>query len=204
MRKHLPSTMFSIAALLTGCTSSHEIGSAPTTAGSTTTASTTAAPSTTPPSTTTAACTEQGDLLAKQSPDQNVYGAIAGSEIRTGAHPCFERVVIEFAGTGTFPAWQVAYVSDPIPLGQSGMDASLRGDATLLVRLTSMMASPPAETWEGPTQIFPTTVQHVRELRLAENFEGIAIWGIGLDQQYPFLVFVLHSPERLVIDIYTA
>jgi len=129
--------------------------------------------------------------------------SLLGADIRTGTHPCYERVVIELMGTGTFPGWTVGYATDPVLLGQSGEGVDLLGAATIEVRLGVWMQSMEGDGYQGDFQLFPTNVTHVRELRLTDNFEGMSTWAIGLDEQYPFAVAVLHAPERLVIDIYT-
>ena len=40
--------------------------------------------------------------------------SLVGADIRTGGHECFERVVVEFSGTGELPGYQVQYEPDPI------------------------------------------------------------------------------------------
>jgi hypothetical protein len=49
----------------------------------------------------------------------NRMSGMVGSDIRTGAHPCFERVVIELAGSGEMPGVRAEYVDDPVQLGPS-------------------------------------------------------------------------------------
>lgn len=214
-------TALGVAALVAACSSSTGSGGATTTpapaststtpAGTpatdtpTTTDATTAA--TTAPATgptgTTSPCPPAGDTVDVSSADPLLMSSLLGADIRTGAHPCYERVVIELMGTGTFPGWTVGYATDPVPLGQSGEGVSLLGAATIEVRLGVWMQSMEGDGYQGDFQLFPTNVTHVRELRLTDNFEGMSTWAIGLDEQYPFAVAVLHAPERLVIDIYT-
>ncbi|MGE5209677.1 MAG: hypothetical protein ACM3MM_00340, partial [Acidobacteriota bacterium] len=57
------------------------------------------------------------------------------------------------------------------------------------------------EGYDGPDQIIPTNVEHIEELRLIENFEGMHQWAIGLDRERPFSVSTLSDPPRIVIDI---
>jgi len=128
--------------------------------------------------------------------------ALIGADIRVGRHPCFERLVIELGGAGTFPGWLVEYVTDPVPRGESGDTVFLQGVATLQVRMGMWMQTMEGEGYQGEIQLFPTTVDHLLELRLVENWEGMTIWAVGLDAEYPFTVNVLHAPERLVIDLY--
>jgi hypothetical protein len=214
-------TLLGVAALVAACSSSTRSGGATTTsttAGTSTTAPgapatdtpTTAAASTAPttapatgPTASTSPCPPAGATVDVSSADPLLMSSLLGADIRTGAHPCYERVVIELMGTGTFPGWTVGYSIDPVPLGQSGEGVNLLGAATIEVRLGMWMQSMEGDGYQGDFQLFPTNVVHVRELRLTDNFEGMSTWAIGLDAQYPFAVAVLHAPERLVIDIYT-
>jgi len=128
---------------------------------------------------------------------------LVGNDIRTGAHPCFERVVIELQGQGDFPGWKVEYQTDPIVLGESNEGADIRGDATLVARLGAWMGTPEGDGYQGPNQLVPDNVAHVLELRLVGNDEGVMRWAIGLDQRRSFAVTELSAPPRLVIDIST-
>ena len=129
--------------------------------------------------------------------------SLVGVDIRTGAHPCFERVVIELGGTGEMPGVRVGYVDDPVTLSPSDMKVEIAGDATLLVAVAAWMPDMEGNGWAGPTDITPTNVEHILELRQVENFEGMHQWAIGLDAERPFDVVFLDSPPRIVIDIAT-
>jgi len=151
---------------------------------------------------TTVACPEF-TTDRRESTDPLGMSSLYGADIRIGTHPCFERVVIELQGEGEFPGWFVEYQNDPVTLGESNETAFILGDATLVVRLGSWMQTTEQLGYQGAWDLFPTNVAHVRELRLIENWEGVTIWAIGLDQQRTFDVNVLPSPPRLVIDIAT-
>ena len=130
--------------------------------------------------------------------------SLVGVDIRTGAHPCFERVVIELGGAGDMPGVRVEYVDDSVVLSPSDQTVDIAGDATLLVAVAAWMPDMEGNGWAGPTQLTPTNVEHVLELRQVENFEGMHQWAIGLDEERPFDVMFLDSPPRVVIDIATA
>lgn len=155
---------------------------------------TTAVPTTAEP------CPSVGDTDQKGQPDVLTMSGMVGDDIRVGEHPCFERLVIELAGPGDFPGWGAEYVDDPVRLGESDEFTDIEGDATLLVRMGMWMPDMEGNGYDGPLQIFPTTVDHIVELRQTENFEGITHWAIGLDDEYAFTVTQLSSPARLVID----
>lgn len=189
---------------------------APTVPAPTTTTFTTT--STTPPTTsivsTTTATTEQATTTSTECTDtfgvdpvsenfpQQLSGLVV-REARTGAHPCFERVVIEFEGTGDFPGYRVEYVADPVLLSPSDLTVEIAGDATLVLAVGSWLSNMEGEGYAGPQQIFPTNVEHIEELRVIENFEGMHQWAIGLDEERGFRVTTLLDPPRIVIDIDT-
>lgn len=196
-------------ALVAACSSEHSSSGAstdsaattsPTTANSTSTTPTTESATTAAP-TTTAACVPDGNALAQTSDDPLLMSGLVGVDIRTAVHPCFERIVIELGGTGDFPGWSVQYVDDPVRLGESNNFVSIAGAATLQVILRAWMPSMEGDGYTGPIDFFPDNVAHILELRETENFEGVCIWSIGLDAEYPFTVDVLQSPARLVIDV---
>ncbi len=198
----------------------------PTTAGSTTTApgvggtvvttdatvpSSSSAPSGPPPtggpstSSMPPNCDTSTWSTAKQTTgDPLTLSGKVGADVRAGRHDCFERVVIELAGTGDVPGWRVEYLPDPQVKDPSEETVEILGDATLVVHLGCWMNPMDGTGYVGPSDIFPTNVDHVLEMRIIENFEGYSAWAIGLDTERPFTVSVLDSPTRIVIDISNA
>ena len=127
---------------------------------------------------------------------------MVGLEIRTGAHPpCFERVVIEFAGSGELPGYQVEYRSDPIIESPRGEPVEVAGDATLVLSAASWMPNPEGDGYDGPRELVPANVETIVELQQIENFEGMTAWAIGLDRERDFTVMTLENPTRIVVDI---
>jgi hypothetical protein len=182
--------------------------SAPVVTTAPTTLATTSSTSSTSSTSTTGVTTEP--CVAPTGTDEFVDGfpfrmsSLVGVDIRTGAHPCFERVVIELGGTGEMPGVRVGYVDDPVLLSPSDMTVEIAGDATLLVAVAAWMPDMEGNGWTGPSDIAPTNVEHILQLRQVENFEGMHQWAIGLDEERPFDVVFLDSPHRIVIDIATA
>ncbi len=128
--------------------------------------------------------------------------SLVGVEIRTGSHPpCFERVVIEFAGTGDRPGFRVEYQPDPILDSPRGEPVDVAGKATLVVSAGAWMPDPDGGGYDGPREILPSNVETIVELQQLENFEGMTAWAIGLDRERPFTVRWLNNPSRLVVDI---
>ena len=189
---------------------------APATTGPSTTEPATSTPATSEPTTTsapttvapptTAACTFNGSTRTRLDGFPERMTAVVGVDIRTGAHPCYERIVIEFADSsapipGGMPGWVVRYTDGPVYLGQSDETVEIEGDATLLVSVAAWMPSMEGEGYDGPIRIFPRNVTHLLELRQVDNWEGQHTWAIGLDRRRPFNVFTLPNPMRLVIDV---
>ena len=187
-------------------------GAPTSTSSSTTTTSTTLAPTTTiPATTTTTVCPPIGDRSPEQAGFPGSLSSLVGVDIRTGAHPCFERIVIEFAAgdaptPGIVPGWWVRYTDEPITLGQTDDQfVELRGDADLLVTVEAWMyevdAAGRPTTYAGSIDLFPTNVSTIEEIRLIDNWEGVQVWAIGLDRVRDLRVTVLTEPVRLVIDL---
>jgi hypothetical protein len=128
---------------------------------------------------------------------------LVGSDIRTGTHPCFERIVIEFEGTGDLPGYWVRY-EDPVIDSPRGEPVDMEGDAYLVISAASWMQTMEGEGYSGPHIVEPTNVTHIEQLQLIENFEGMFQWAVGLDETRPFTVDTLTNPARIVVDISTS
>lgn len=178
-----------------------------TTLPGTTLPGTTAPVTTVPGTSTTVACEFTGATTDRRDSFPERMTSMVGVDIRTGAHSCYERIVIELADStmptpGGMPGWWVRYADGPITLGQTDDQfVEVEGDATLLISMNAWMPSMDGEGWVGSTDIFPTNVTHVLELRQIDNWEGQNTWAVGIDTERPFRVFTLASPTRLVVDI---
>ena len=110
-------------------------------------------------------------------------------------------MVLELQGSGDLPGYRVEYVDDPVKLSPSDLDVDISGDATLVLSVGAWMTAMDGDGYAGPDDIVPMNVEHIRELRLIENFEGMHQWAIGLDERRSFEVTTLADPPRIVIDI---
>jgi len=149
-------------------------------------------------------CTPPGSTATVNDGFPGRMSSLVGVDIRTGRHECFERVVLEFGGTGELPGYQVGYQADPILDSPRGEPVDVAGAATLVVSAGAWMPTMEGVGYAGPTEITPTNVSHIAELVQLENFEGQTAWAIGVDAQRPFAVTTLTDPTRIVIDIATA
>jgi hypothetical protein len=171
------------------------------TSGTTTTTSPTA-------TTTTVACPPFGGVTEVRVDFPGRMSSLVGKDVRTGAHPCSERFVIELQPsdlpTGDrFPGYWVRYATGPVMLDPKGETVTLRGGTVLLVSMASWMRDGEGAGYQGATDVFPSNVTAIREYRLTEDFEGQSTWAIGLDRMRNFTVTVLDGPPRLVVDVAT-
>ncbi len=153
----------------------------------------------TTPTTTTVDCEAFGATEEVRVAFPERMSSLYGNDIRTGTHDCFERLVIEFAGTGDFPGYWVRYTDDPIPLGMTDDQfVDLDGNVAMVVSIAAWMGE-----FDDPwteSRIDPKNVENVVDLYMSENFEGQMAWAVGLDSKRPFRVETLANPSRLVID----
>jgi hypothetical protein len=146
-------------------------------------------------------CADIGDTTPAVDGFPGRMSSLLGADIRTGGHPCFERVVLELQGSGELPGYRVAYEDDPILESPSGTPVDIAGAATLVLSVGAWMTDVDGNGYQGPAQVFPDNVVNIAELRLIENFEGQHAWAIGVDSERGFAVTTLGDPVRIVIDI---
>ena len=124
-----------------------------------------------------------------------------GEGVRVGKHTGYDRVVFDFADSGT-PTYLVRYVDTPEADG-SGDPVSVAGDAYIEVLVTDVSippdgTKPPADT--PPGDLAGTVVAEANAI--FGGFEGHGQSFVGVrDQKRPFRVSLQSSPTRLVIDI---
>jgi hypothetical protein len=186
---------------LAGCDGSGSAGRAgpATTArsGAPTTATAPASTATTgAPAWSTAARTGPG---GKQPPDGP--SARLGA-VRAARHPGYDRVVFQFEGAQV-PGYRIEYVRE-ITLGETD-DQFLTLQGGALVQATFQGSA--TEDYRPGTQTVPDRLTpglaQVKQIGLAEDWEGVVRLGIGLDHRAGFRVLELHDPARVVVDFAT-
>lgn len=145
--------------------------------------------------------------LAKSDPDSRI-GDGTVTDVRSGRHDCFDRVVIDVAGV---PASKVGYAVsyvDAVRSPGSGKVVPLLGGARLQVEVTV-----PAHDAQGRATFAPrdrsrvvdvTGYRTLRQVALAGSFEGETTFGVGVRARLPYRVFLLDGPgsgSRVVIDV---
>lgn len=119
--------------------------------------------------------------------------------VRVAAHQGYDRLVIDFAGSGT-PAWAVEYVdAATVPEGEEVIDVG--GEHTL--RITMQDVSSPEnhgqDDLSGPLPV--GDAQLVRDVFSTGSFETVKTVYVGVDEEVPFRTFTLTDPSRLVVDV---
>jgi hypothetical protein len=149
-----------------------------------------------------------------------VWGSLATSapgtsqapvvNVRTGRHPCFDRLVIDV--NGDVGGYTVAYVPAVVADG-SGATIPTRGGAALQITVNDpAYGDNGSGPHYGPTYrpADPLELSDVtgwstfRQVVLAGSFEGYTSLGLGVRARLPFRVLTLDGPgtsSRLVVDV---
>ncbi|SEO84370.1 AMIN-like domain-containing (lipo)protein [Trujillonella endophytica] len=146
----------------------------------------------------------QPPFPADTRPDtQDASGDALGNvtDIRIGRHEGYDRVVLEFEGTGT-PGWDVRYTDQPARQG-SGEPVDLAGEAALQVTVTGVGYPPDTGIVEysGPPRLSAADTEVVTEVFFDGTFEGVTAVLAGTRAEVPFRVYLLEAPARIVIEV---
>ncbi len=169
------------------------IAAVPALAGSSTTAATAAATTTCP--------TGWGSL-----PEASNYrGSGVLTNVRTGPHACFDRIVFDVKGE---PSWfRVHYVKNVSTVGQGEL-VPLRGGAKLEIVLSVPSYDDAGRSTYNPANYNELTnvrgYRTFRQVAGAGSFEGETTIGLGVRARLPFRVFTLAGPgatSRIVVDV---
>jgi hypothetical protein len=157
--------------------------------------SVTPAASAAPVATAAAGCqTVYWGSLSKTS---NVSSSSTMTNIRTGRHTCFDRMVIDLSGNPD--GYSVKYVSALTGIG-SGKAVATTGGAKLEILLKSGTST----SYRSGSTIKTLNYTTFRRQVWLGSFEGQTKIGISTRARLPMRVFVLSGPDqgsRLVIDV---
>ncbi|WP_194947854.1 hypothetical protein [Actinomyces trachealis] len=121
--------------------------------------------------------------------------------VRTGQHKDFDRVVVEFSGTGT-PGWDAAWVNQAYTQGK-GDPISVTGENQLLLRGTGVtmpvMPEQQEVAYEGPYELGVNGAA-IGSAYIDLTFEAQFQLVVGTHSQ-DYRVFTLTAPTRLVVDV---
>jgi hypothetical protein len=127
------------------------------------------------------------------------------TNVRSGRHPCFDRLVVDLKGKA--PGYTVRYAKAVYAQG-SGKKIPLRGGAFLDITVKA-----PAYNSAGHATYSPKHPKELvnlagyrtfRQAAWGGSFEGLTTIGLGVRAQLPFRVFTLkgaNNASMLVIDV---
>jgi hypothetical protein len=120
------------------------------------------------------------------------------TDVRVGTHAGYDRIVVEFAGTGT-PGFDLSPAVPPLVADASGLPLTVAGTSFLKLLFVSATA---AGSWSGPSTFSPDYPK-LHSLVAGGDFEGHFTWYVGLNGPACYHVSELSGPTRIVIDLQT-
>jgi len=123
------------------------------------------------------------------------------TDVRTGTHACFDRLVVDLAGRGD--GYWVRYV-DQVRADGSGHVVPLRGGARLEVVVVEPVTSTDAFFLPNGELADVRGYPTFRHVAWAGSFEGQTTLGLGVRSRLPFRVSLLDGPgggSRVVVDV---
>ena len=177
---------------------------APTTAAPTPTRTATSAPTTSPSATVvpTASASPTG-TASTTCPTLTGGSAIAGPQVaalRAAHNPGFDRLVIEFTGA-VVPQYEVKVASTFV--APSGQAIRVDGNAFFSVRVGGQAHTDAGQRSYLQSDPYRPGLPLIREVKLATDFEGVVIFGVGLERLACPTLLVLASPPRIALDFPT-
>ncbi|MDI2132139.1 AMIN-like domain-containing (lipo)protein [Yinghuangia seranimata] len=124
------------------------------------------------------------------------------TNIRTGAHPTFDRVVLDFSGG--VPAFGVTGGPGPLTNCGSGQEVPLPGDQFHEVQAASAAHDADGNpTYTGPRVVRTPQLARVTGYAVTCDFEGHLDVGVMTQGHVSEVrTFVLTDPSRIVVDVY--
>jgi hypothetical protein len=172
--------------------------------GSSAPATTSGAAGSSTPSTDGDGSTDAPPFPANTEPDTGEPSSgslVTVTDIRTGHHGGFDRVVFQVDGTGT-PGWDVRYVDEAIEQGR-GETIPVKGNAILQVTIKGVGL--PTETgideYDDAVPLPGSDTDVVTEVVWDSTFEGTSVAFVGTTEEAPFRVYLLEDPTRVVLDV---
>jgi hypothetical protein len=144
-----------------------------------------------------------GSLVKQRAP----YTGKQVTDIRSGRHRCFDRLVVDLNGNGKGrPGYQVRYVKQVRQDG-SGATVPLRGGARLRVIVNAPAYDDGRLTYRPTNRrelVDVTGYRTFRQVAWAGTYEGQTTIGLGVRARLPMRVLVLDATgggHRVVVDV---
>lgn len=120
--------------------------------------------------------------------------------IRAAHNPGADRFVVEFNGA-VVPAYEIKVANTfTAPSGQA---VRVDGNAFFSVRVNGQAHTDAGQRSFSQQMPYRPGLPLIREIQLVEDFEGVVIFGVGLERLACPNVLTLLSPPRVVIDFPT-
>ena len=126
------------------------------------------------------------------------YGELRTTDIRVGSHDGFDRLVFEFEGTGD-PQYHIGYNDDPRQQA-SGFPLEVPGNAKLEINIHGTSGDMSADAKYAGKKELGLASGNIVDVINGGSFEADSQYVVGLINERPYQVQVLHEPTRLVID----
>jgi len=159
--------------------------------------------------TTTPYCGIYWGSLAKSGSQQDPVPGATLVNARAGQHDCYDRLVVDIAGTTHFDAWQVQYVSGVTD--EAGNPITVRGGAMLQVIVRAAGYNDQGAATYNPANpheaVNVTGFRTFRQVSYGGSFEAVSTFYLGVRARLPFRVFTLAgipgsaNGTRLVVDV---
>jgi hypothetical protein len=123
------------------------------------------------------------------------------TEVRSGRHECYDRLVLTISGDTTANSYRVQYVSQ-VQADGSGFVVPLRGGAFLQITVGADNTGVTNTSRRELTNVTGYTT--FRQVAGAGGFEGYSSVGLGVRALLPFRVLTVTGPGnavRVVIDV---
>jgi hypothetical protein len=123
--------------------------------------------------------------------------------IRAAHNPGFDRAVFEWSGEAV-PEYRVEIAS--AFRAPSDQPVRVDGNAFFSVRMSGQAhtdAPPPGARSYPQPDPYHVALPAVREIKLVEDFEGVVIFGLGMERVICPTVITLLGPPRVVVDFPT-
>jgi hypothetical protein len=138
--------------------------------------------------------------LAKSAGGPNP-GLAQLTNVRTGQHDCWDRVVFDFGGSAA--NYHVEYTDQPILTQSKGEPLTIAGGAKLNLTLLEHAEGYPHLPKARVAVV--TAYRTLRDVVYGGTFEGNTTFGVGVRARLPFRVFTLPGPasgqSRIVLDV---
>jgi len=177
---------------------------APTTAAPTPTLTATPAP-TAPPSATgvPSAGASPASTASTSCPTLTGGSPLGGprvASVRAAHNPGFDRLVIEFTEQ-VVPQYEIKVASTFT--APSGLAIRVDGNAFFSVRVGGQAHTDAGQRSYPQADPYRPGLPLIREVKFVTDFEGIVIFGVGLERVVCPTVLVVFSPPRIVLDFPT-